>query len=1234
MLRKILLVFSFVVAGTVLSHAQTGSLKIKLVDKANGEPMPFANVLVEQNGAKVAINQTNLDGEVQFTALPPGKYDVKATFVGYQTIQQTGIIVSADKVTYPRLAMSTVAGGVELKAVEVSEYKAPLIDPETKSGSTITRDQFINMAQKNVNTIVAQTAGVFQADQGGALSIRGSRADATSYFIDGVRVIGGFGVSQLGVEQITTITGGIPAQYGDATGGIVSITTRGVQPKFFASVQGESSQYLDAFGHNLLGFSVGSPLYSKRDTAGNKKAVIGFVLSGEFIHRKDPNPSAIGSYKVKDDVLKNLEENPLTPSPLGAGNLRAAEFITMNDLEKIKFRQNVAQSGINLNGKLQFKIADNTDLTIGGNYSYNNQSAFVYEYALFNPQNNPQTINNTYRMNARLVQRFNTKTETEKEKSSSAITNAVYTLQAEYTKNMSVTQDADHKDNFFDYGYVGKFDRLRTRYTFYNAGNDQYYPNFAYSASKNAFVQTGAPGDSLVLFTPGTINQTGANYTSQFYEYENNKVHNYNEIQNGLGLLNGDRPGNIYSLWYNTGRQYNGYNIRNDDIFRVYTSFSASVKKHNIQVGFEYEQRIQRGFNVTPIDLWTLMRQLTNSHLTQLDTANPTRVNLGGTYDYIFYDQKYDGASQKQFDKSLREKLGMQVNNTSLINTDAYAPNFYSLGMFSPDELLNNGSALVSYWGYDYTGKKSSATPSFDAFFNDKDPAGNFKRQIGALQPIYIAGYIQDQFDIEDLKFRLGLRIDRYDANQKVLKDKYSLYEMKTVGEVSNLGNHPTSIGNDYVVYVDDAKNPSKIVGYRNEDKWYNPQGTEVNDPNVLAKNASISKLYPYLVDPNSSAISSKAFKDYEPQINLMPRIAFAFPISDLAQFNANYDITTQRPGNNLALPTEYLFWTYSGQSPFVTNAALQPQRTTSYEIGYKQVLNERKNAAITLSAFYKELRNLIQIRNVVQAYPSQYLTYDNIDFATVKGFSVSFDLRRTNNVQIGANYTLQFADGTGSGATDGLNLVSAGLPNLRTLIPLSYDRRHTMNVVLDYRFGTRSEYNGPVWIRHKGQEQEKVLKLLQDVGFNLAMRAGSGTPFSRQTNITQDVATGISQRSSLSGNINGSNLPWSYWLDLKIDKNLIMTWRAEQEGKAAKTGSLNVYILFLNLLNTQNVLGAYRYTGNANDDGFLSSPDGKKYSASQNSPTAFNDLYSVKVNNPSLYSMPRSIRIGFMLGF
>ena len=42
-------------------------------------------------------------------------------------------------------------------------------------------------------------------------------------------------------------------------------------------------------------------------------------------------------------------------------------------------------------------------------------------------------------------------------------------------------------------------------------------------------------------------------------------------------------------------------------------------------------------------------------------------------------------------------------------------------------------------------------------------------------------------------------------------------------------------------------------------------------------------------------------------------------------------------------------------------------------------------------------------------------MMYQNIDFGTVKGFSTSYDLRRTGRVQMTTNYTLQFADGTGS---------------------------------------------------------------------------------------------------------------------------------------------------------------------------------------------------------------------------
>jgi outer membrane receptor protein involved in Fe transport len=83
----------------------------------------------------------------------------------------------------------------------------------------------------------------------------------------------------------------------------------------------------------------------------------------------------------------------------------------------------------------------------------------------------------------------------------------------------------------------------------------------------------------------------------------------------------------------------------------------------------------------------------------------------------------------------------------------------------------------------------------------------------------------------------------------------------------------------------------------------------------------------------------------------------------------------------------------------------LKPQRTIDYEVGYKQALNQ--SSALTISAFYREMRNLIQVIPVNYAYPVNYTTFGNIDFGTVKGLSVAYDLRRTGNVRLTANYAV-----------------------------------------------------------------------------------------------------------------------------------------------------------------------------------------------------------------------------------
>ena len=122
-----------------------------------------------------------------------------------------------------------------------------------------------------------------------------------------------------------------------------------------------------------------------------------------------------------------------------------------------------------------------------------------------------------------------------------------------------------------------------------------------------------------------------------------------------------------------------------------------------------------------------------------------------------------------------------------------------------------------------------------------------------------------------------------------------------------------------------------------------------------------------------------------------MPRIAFNFPISDVAKFYGYYDILTKRPtvGNRLN-PSDYYYLESRASSAQLNNPNLQPEQTTSYEVGFEQAVTF--NSAIRFAAFYSESRNLVQATRVFDAYPIEYQTYHNIDVATVKGMTVSND--------------------------------------------------------------------------------------------------------------------------------------------------------------------------------------------------------------------------------------------------
>ncbi|MFT6814154.1 MAG: outer membrane receptor protein involved in Fe transport [Sphingobacteriales bacterium] len=1241
MAKKLYTTLSLLIIFIVTAWSQGGNGEIKgtLTDKVTGDPIPFANVIVVQGGVQKGGATTNFDGMFSIKPLEAGSYTLVAKFIGFTEINIPGIIVNSERTTFVSPKMSE---GLELDAIEIVFYEVPLISRDnTTTGSTVSADEIKKIPTRNINSLAAQTGGVYSADEGEEVNVLGSRSDATLYIVDGIKIIGGQNIPQNSIEQLSVFTAGIPARYGDLTGGIISITTKGPSSSFYGGFELLTSQLTDKFNYNLLEAYVSGPILIKDKGESTQRSILGFTASINLVTEKDPVRRTFGLSRVNDEKLEELENAPLRRNP-GGGTLSEAEFLNEDDIQDVDFVENVKRLTGSVAAKVDFQPVKNVNITFGGNANFRDGNDFNYSSSLLNYKNYQSRQENDARGFVRFTQKFGDPLNSEE--SSSILKNAYYTIQADYSVSNVKVQDEFHGENIFDYGYIGKFETQRTK--FYersvNAGGG---PDTVFHSG---FV------DTSVNFTPGGVNEVRENYTKQFYSFaqeDGNNPATLNDIIQGGGLVNGSNPNSIYSIWTAPGANISSYGYSNNTQFSFKASASSDIGNHALSFGLEYEQRTDRSYSLGATGLYSVARQQLNLHLRELDLANPIYVtNSDGVFqDTVLYNRFVDKGNQTDFDRNLRAKLiedkvkinGELVNETTFIDVDNLDPSLLDLSLYGPDDLFNGGtptSKLVNYYGYDHLGNKNTARVDYLDFFNDE-----VNRPIGPNQPIYIAGYLEDRFSFRDLVFRLGVRVERYDANTKVLTDRFSLYPVRTVGEVSSLNggisevSHPDNVGDDFVVYVNNPTNPNRIIGYRSGDVFYDNNGNAIQQgredailTQALEINGSVpsgDEIAPYISaeaerdSRGNLTLGAPSFKDYEPQVSVLPRIAFSFPISDEALFFANYDVLSQRPTERtLTNPDDY-FFLETGADNSLNNPDLRPTRSINYQIGFQQKLNQR--SAIKFETFYKESRDNIQVTNLTVAYPNAYTTFLNIDFGTAKGLVVTYDLRRAgeSNVSANINYTLTFAEGTGSGSGAGANLATLGLPNLRVPTALDFDQRHRVVARIDYRYGEGKKYNGPEWGRN----------VLENFGVNLRFNLGSGTPFTRQSNALRLADINTDQRlRALDGSINGSRLPWTSRIDLGIDKQ----FNFKSEDKSKNGVGLNVYAQVLNVFNVRNTITVYRFTGNPGDDGYLTSAQGISTIATQNNPESFVALYTEKINNPFNYSLPRFIRIGAQISF
>ncbi|MBU2462225.1 TonB-dependent receptor, partial [bacterium] len=254
-------------------------------------------------------------------------------------------------------------------------------------------------------------------------------------------------------------------------------------------------------------------------------------------------------------------------------------------------------------------------------------------------------------------------------------------------------------------------------------------------------------------------------------------------------------------------------------------------------------------------------------------------------------------------------------------------------------------------------------------------------------EPFEASAYIQDKIEFESVIINVGLRLDYFDSNGKVLVD--------------------------------------------------------IKDPNIFAplrpemQSLSIKEREPYF------------YKDAGTKFQVSPRFGIAYPISATGVVHFSYGHFLQIPPFQYLFQNGPYKIPNSGINVGVYgNPDLEPQKTIMYEIGFRHEFFD--DFLIDITGFYRDVRDWITAGPIIQTYNLvTYSIFTNKDYANVKGITFTFNKRFSNNFAFDLNYTYQVAEGSNSSPEDEYYAaIGSGEPSL-FLIPMDWDQNHLLNASL-----------------------------------------------------------------------------------------------------------------------------------------------------------------------------------------
>ena len=270
-MSAIVLALSLVAAGGGAARADdaTGTLKGTVRDEDNGDRLPGASLLLV--GTTTGCS-TDLDGEYRIDGIPPGTYEVRVSFMGYETRTVSAVVIEAGetetldaKLARREGAASYTIDDLVVTADRVLSTDVALITERMKSitiGDGISAERISKSPDGTGSDVLKRVTGLSVLDDK-FLYVRGMTDRYSTTWIDGVPTSStdtdvdrrSFTFDVLPASLLSSaviVKTATPDLPGDFTGGLVQLNTKDIPTERVLSVSASQGWERDVTGQTML----------------------------------------------------------------------------------------------------------------------------------------------------------------------------------------------------------------------------------------------------------------------------------------------------------------------------------------------------------------------------------------------------------------------------------------------------------------------------------------------------------------------------------------------------------------------------------------------------------------------------------------------------------------------------------------------------------------------------------------------------------------------------------------------------------------------------------------------------------------------------------------------------------------------------------------------------------------------------------------------------------------------